>query len=155
MSQDRPVVALKKGARGKRVVILASAFNRSLTSALVASADATLKAAGVKAAHIKTVWVPGAFELPVAAAKVLKARAKPDAILALGVLIRGETSQYQVIAHAAAQGLVELSIASAIPITFGVIVAETVAQARARAGGNRGNRGQEAALAALQLLNPF
>ncbi len=78
-----------------------------------------------------------------------------DAVLALGVLIRGETPQYAVIAHAVAQGLTQVAVMSGIPVTFGVIVAGTVAQAKARAGGAKGNRGEEAALAALEMLRPI
>ena len=83
----------------------------------------------------------------------MKRRPRPDAILALGALIRGETPQYEVLAHAVAHGLTQVSVNSGIPVTFGVIVAENVAQARARAGGAHGNRGEEAALAALAMMD--
>ena len=84
-----------------------------------------------------------------------KARRRPDAIIALGALIRGQTLQYDVIAHAVAQGLLQVAVTHRIPVTFGVIVATSVAQARARAGGRLGNRGAEAALAAVDVLQLF
>jgi 6,7-dimethyl-8-ribityllumazine synthase len=101
------------------------------------------------------VWVPGSFELPVAAARLAAASPRPDAIIALGTLIRGETPQYDAIAHAVANGLTHVAVSTGVPVGFGVVVAETLAQARARAGGRLGNRGEEAALAALDLLHLF
>ena len=86
------------------------------------------------------------------AARLAAAQPPPDAIIAVGCLIRGETPQYEVIAHAVADGLSHVSVTSGVPVTFGIIVAETVAQAQARAGGRVGNRGVEAALAALAVL---
>lgn len=156
MSRRRPRRSRPSGiARGKRFVILAAEFNRPLTDALVRGALRALERHGAAAARIRTVWVPGAFELPVVAARAVKARPRPDAVIALGVLIRGETAQYEVIAHAVAQGLGQVSVTTGVPVTFGVIVAETPAQARARAGGPRGNRGEDAALAALSVLQLF
>lgn len=139
-------------ARGRRFVIVAAQFNRQLTQALVRGAAATLRQAGVRPEAIKVEWVAGAFELPVMAARAVKAHPRPDAVIALGVLIRGQTVQYEVIANAVAQGLTRVAVASAIPVTFGVIVAETAAQAKARAGGKQGNRGSEAAEAALSVF---
>jgi 6,7-dimethyl-8-ribityllumazine synthase len=110
---------------------------------------------GAAAARVRTLWVPGAFELPVVAARIVRTAPRPDAVIALGVLIRGETIQYEVIAHAVAQGLGQVSVTSGIPVAFGVVVAGTPAQARARCGGARGNRGEEAALAALSVLGLF
>ncbi len=138
--------------RDLRVAILAAQFHGSVTRALVAGATGVLRRAGVRAERIQIVAVPGAFELPVAAARLARARAHPDAIIALGALIEGETVHYQVIAHAVANGLTQLSVMTGIPVTFGVIVAPTLAHAKARAGGRMGNRGVEAAQAALAVL---
>ena len=123
-----------------------------MTRALARAAKQTLIQAGASLADIDMVWVAGAFELPVAAARVVKAYPRPDAVIALGVLIRGETAQYEVIANAVAQGLTQVSVTSGIPVAFGVVVAETPAQAKARSGGRLGNRGAEAAEAALSVL---
>ena len=142
----------KLGGRGKRFVILASQFHEPLSRALIDGAIRTLRRHGASKGAIRVVWVPGAFELPVVAARLVRRRPRPDAVIALGALIKGDTPQYAVLANAAAAGLTEVSVRTGIPVTFGVIVADTLAQARARAGGSKGNRGREAALAALAVL---
>ena len=144
----------RQTGRDKRFVILASEFHAAITRALLQGATDTLRKHGAAPARIRVLWVPGAFELPVVAARIAQGRPRPHAIIALGVLIRGETPQYEVLAHAVAQGLTQVSVERAIPVTFGVVVAETLAQAKARAG-LVGNRGVEAALAALGVLNVF
>ena len=141
--------------RGKRFVLIASQFNQPITRSLVRGALETLRGAGASDRQIKILWVPGAFELPVVAARIAAARPRPDAIIALGAILRGETSQYKVLAHAVAQGLSQVAVTAVVPVSFGVIVAETAAQARARAGGRMGNRGAEAAHAALAVLSLF
>ncbi|MBI4343179.1 MAG: 6,7-dimethyl-8-ribityllumazine synthase [Candidatus Omnitrophica bacterium] len=151
VSAPSPQVRLK-GAAHKRFAILASEFHPAIARALVRGATDTLRRHGIAGRRIRLLWVPGAFELPVVAARLARRRPRPDAILALGCLIRGETSQYDVIAHAVANGLSQVSVTSGVPVTFGLIVAQTPAQARARAGGRLGNRGEEAALAALAVL---
>ena len=148
-------VSPRQTARGKRFILLASEFHAPLTRALIRSAIGVLRRAGASPSRIRVLWVPGAFELPVAAARAARSRPRPDAILALGVLIRGQTPQYEVLAHAVAQGLTQVSVERVLPVTFGVVVAETAAQAKARAGGSFGNRGAEAALAALGVLRLF
>jgi 6,7-dimethyl-8-ribityllumazine synthase len=109
----------------------------------------------VPSSNVRLVWVPGSFELPLAARRLAKAAPRPHAVIALGTLIRGETPQYDAIAHAVARGLMEVAVSTGIPVGFGVVVAETPAQARARAGGRLGHRGEEAALAVLELLRVF
>ena len=153
MSTLRPRLRPSRAtARGRRFILLASQFNRPMTLALIRGATEVLRRSGAASSAIRVVWVPGAFELPVAAAQAVKRHPRPDAVLALGVLIRGQTPQYLVIAHAVAKGLIQVAVMSGIPVTFGVIVAETAAQARARSGGAKGNRGEEAALAAMAML---
>ena len=141
------------GGASKQFVVLASEFHPAIARALVRGATDTLRRHGVSDAHVRLLWVPGAFELPVFAARLARRRPTPDAIIALGCLIRGETPQYEVIAHAVAQGLSQVSVMTGVPVTFGVIVAATLAQAKARAGGSSGHRGKEAALAALAVLS--
>ena len=136
-------------------MIVASRFHPSISQALVLSACMVLKRHGVSTRQVRLLWVPGAFELPVVTARVAVARPRPDAIIAVGTLIRGQTRQYEVIAQAVAQGLAQVSVQTGIPVTFGVIVASTLAQAKARADGAQGNRGAEAALAALEVLHVF
>ena len=147
--------SIPPNVRGKRFVLIASQFNESITRALIRGAEAALRRDGVSARHIQLLWVPGAFELPVVAARVARTRPRPHAIIALGTLISGQTPQYEVLAHAVAQGLSQVSVETGIPVTFGVIVATTVTQARARAGGSMGNRGKDSALAALAVLHLF
>ena len=139
----------------RQIVLVASTFNRPLTSRLLQGAARALSDAGIPRRNQQVIWVPGAFELPVVAARIAQGSPRPDAIIALGVLIRGETSQYQVIAHAVAQGLSQLAVSAVVPVTFGVVIADTAAQARARAGGAQGNRGAEAAHAAVAVLHLF
>jgi 6,7-dimethyl-8-ribityllumazine synthase len=142
-------------ARARRFVIIASAFNPSITRALVRAAVDVLRRHGASPRRIRVVWVPGAFELPVVAARLVAGRPRPDAVIAVGAILRGETPQYEVLAHAVAQGLSQVAVTSAIPVTFGIVVAKTMAQATARAGGSMGNRGAEAARAALAVLRLF
>ena len=157
--------------KGKRFVIVASKFNRDVTRALARGAATALNDAGVSARQVRTVWVPGAFELPAAASRLAARRPQPDAIIAIGAIIKGQTPQYEALSHAVAQGLASLSVSRALPVTFGVVVANSVAQAKARAGlpaprgayrrkakqagEARGNRGAEAALAALEMVRLF
>ena len=142
-------------ARGKHFVLIASQFHPAIARALVRGASNTLIRAGASPSRIRLLWAPGAFELPVVAARVAGRRPRPHAIIALGSLIRGGTPQYEVLAHAAAEGLSQVAVETGIPVTFGVIVAKTPAQARSRAGGAMGNRGAEAAEAALAVLRLF
>ena len=142
-------------ARAKRFVIIASEFNPAITRALIRGASNVLRRHGASVRNIRVLWVPGAFELPVVAARVVAGRPRPDAVIAVGAILRGETPQYEVLAHAVAQGLSQVAVTSTIPVTFGVVVAQTQAQAKARAGGAMGNRGTEAALAALAVLRLF
>ena len=153
MSRSGP--HLQGSAKGKRFTIIASQVNPAISRALVRGATDALRRCGASSRRVRVLWAPGAFELPVVAARVAKSRSRPQAVIALGALIRGQTPQYTVIAQAVAQGLEQVSVATGVPVTFGIIVAKTVGQAKARAGGARGNRGAEAALAALAVLRLF
>ena len=134
----------------KRAVVLASRFNEPLTRVLVSGAVATLTRHGIPRERIRVMWVPGAFELPLAAAEAAR-RLHPTLMVAVGCLIKGQTPQYAAIGHAVTEGLCEVSVRARVPIGLGVVLAESVGQAKARAGGHRGNRGEEAALAALAM----
>jgi 6,7-dimethyl-8-ribityllumazine synthase len=143
-------------------VVVASRFNEAITKRLVAGALSTLKAHGMSPARTRVIWVPGAFELPLMAAHAAK-RLRPQLVVAVGCLIKGQTSQYAAIGHAVTEGLCDVSVRAGLPVGLGVIIADSVAQAKARAclprlsagrrqaGGHRGNRGEEAALAALTM----
>ncbi len=154
-SAARPPLGTRSVWRDRHFVIVASQFHVSIAKALVQGAVDVLRRAGVSSTGIRLLWVPGAFEIPVVAARAAEAHPRPHAIIALGALIRGETVQYEVLAHAVTGGLTALSVSTGIPVTNGIIVSNTLAQARARAGGPMGNRGAEAATAAVSLLQLF
>ena len=137
---------------GARFILLVAQFHPAIADALARGATQALRRNGIAASAIQLLRVPGAFELPLVAAHVASRRPAPAAIIALGALIHGETPQYAVIADAVAGGLSHVAVTTKVPVTFGVIVAETLAQAKARAGGVFGNRGKEAALAALSMV---
>lgn len=141
---------------GLRVAVLVSTWNAEVTDRLRAGALEVLAAAGVADPDVTVVEVPGAYELPQAAAAVV-ARGGVDALIALGCLVRGETDHDRYIAQACAQGLMDVSLAAKLPVAFGVITANTLAQAHARsrgdAPGKGGHKGREAAQAALRLAS--
>lgn len=136
-------------ARDMRFAIVASRFNDFAVSRLLSAALSCLKEHGAADDLIEVVRVPGAWEIPVFARKLALSK-RTDAVIGLGVLIRGETLHFELIAREVARGLALAAEDSGVPVTFGVVVAETRQQAIDRAGGKSGNRGQEAALAALE-----
>lgn len=145
--------------RGLRITVLVSRWNADVTDRLRAGALETLLASGVADADVTVVEVPGAFELPAAAARAV-ATGEVDAVVALGCLVHGETVHDRVIADACAKGLMDVSVASRVPVAFGVITAGTKAQADARsapgaAPGKGGHKGREAAEAAVRLARAF
>ncbi len=141
---------------GLRIVVLKACWNASVTDRLLEGALEVLRTAGVRDGDTTVVEVPGAYELPQAAA-VVAGRGGVDAVVALGCLVRGETVHDRVIADAVAKGLMDVSLSTRVPVAFGVITADTWAQAEARsdpasvAGGKGGHKGREAAEAAVRL----
>ena len=133
-----------------RFGIVVAQWNHDITDALLAGAKETLLKANVKEENIEVLSVPGSFELPWGARQLMKAD-KKDAIICLGCLIQGETKHDEYIASAVANGIMQLSIMSGLPVIFGVLTTHTVDQAKERAGGTHGNKGSEAAAAALQM----
>jgi 6,7-dimethyl-8-ribityllumazine synthase len=138
-------------ASGFRIAIAAARFNAALVDALLGRVRKGLASAGVRERNITVVRVPGSNELPVAA-RLLADRGKPDAVVALGVIIRGGTLHYELIASAATDGLQEVALSSRVPVINGIIVAENRAQARARCQG-RIDRGAEFASAAVSMAS--
>ena len=136
-------------ASGLKIAVAAARFNGPLVEALLGGVRRGLAAAGVREANVKVARVPGSFELPVAARMLIDA-AKPDAVVAIGVIIRGGTIHYELIASAAANGLQNVALSSRVPVINGIIVAENRAQARARCLG-RIDRGAEFASAAVAM----
>jgi 6,7-dimethyl-8-ribityllumazine synthase len=134
---------------GRRVVIVASRFNETITRPLVDGALEALVAHDVAFDDIDVVWVPGAWELPLAARRALES-GRYDALVALGAVIRGETPHFDFVAGEASRGLALVCIDAGIPIGFGLLTCDTMDQALARAGGVHGNKGWDAAIAALE-----
>ena len=133
-----------------RYAILASRWNPRVTDALVEGARAAMLAHGVAESALDIVRVPGALELPVAAQALARA-GRHAALVALGCVVRGDTRHYEHVADQCARGLMDVSLQHALPVANGVLAVERHADAEARAGGVHGNKGEEAALAALEM----
>jgi 6,7-dimethyl-8-ribityllumazine synthase len=141
---------LARGGRGARFAIVAARFHEAITKKLVDGALRAFAAARVPGADVEVHWVPGSFELPQAAAHLARMR-RYAAIVCLGVVIRGQTPHFEHVAREAAAGIREVGLSTGVPTTFGVITALNEEQAWERAGGEVGNRGQEAAEAAIEM----
>jgi len=141
----------KTSAQGKRFAIVASRYHEEIIQELQVGAVKTLESLGAKAADISTVWVPGSFEIPFAAHAVAQHQ-EVDAIVCLGVIIKGETHHDQYIASEVARGIANVGYQSNIPVVFGVLTTETLEQAKARAGGSKGHKGIEAAETAVTMI---
>lgn len=139
-------------ARDLRVGIVVGRFNETIGKRLLEGAEDCLKRHGIRSEDITVVWVPGAFEIPLAAQR-LAASGEVDAVVTLGAVIRGETPHFDYVAGHAANGVGGASLETGIPITFGVLTTEDSDQARERSGGKAGNKGFEAALAALEMAS--
>ena len=135
-------------ARGLKFAVVCARFNNFVTDRLLDGALDALKRAG--ATDIDVVKVPGAWELPLAA-KTLAERKKPDAIIALGAVIRGDTPHFDYVAGQAASGLMAVQLETGIPVAFGVLTTNTIEQAIDRAGGKDGNKGYDAAITAIEM----
>jgi 6,7-dimethyl-8-ribityllumazine synthase len=130
------------------VALLVSRYNEVVTTRLLDGARTCLREKGVADARVDVIWVPGAFELAVAA-EAAAASGRYAALVALGCVVRGETPHFEYIAGEAARGLGNVALAHRLPVGFGVLTTETLEQAMARAGGAAGNKGYEATEAAL------
>jgi 6,7-dimethyl-8-ribityllumazine synthase len=141
-------------ARDLRVALVASRFNETISRRLVDGALDCMTRHGAPDENVSVTWVPGAFELPAAAHRIASS-GEVDAVVCVGAVIRGETPHFDYVAGAAATGILQAGIATGIPITFGVLTVDTTEQAEARAGGKFGNKGFEAAMAAIEMANLF
>lgn len=137
---------------GRRIVVVASRFNEPVVRKLVEGALDALVKHGVTFDDIDVVWVPGAWELPLAARLLLNSE-RYDGLVAVGAVIRGETSHFDFIAGEASRGLADVSAQSETPVGFGVLTCDTDEQAEARAGGEHGNKGWDAAVAVLEMVD--
>lgn len=146
IAEYRPAVK----ASNLKLAVVVSQFNEFITKRLLSGAEAAIKEQGLT--EVDVFWVPGAFELPVTV-KQIAATKKYDAIICLGAIIKGETAHFQYIAEAVTFGLTQVSLEHSLPVTFGVLTAYSTDQALERAGGKHGNKGREAALAAIEAAN--
>jgi 6,7-dimethyl-8-ribityllumazine synthase len=149
-NDDQPA----RSAKDFRFAIVASRWNNSIVSRLIDGALEALREAAVPDQAIELYRVPGSFEIALCALKAAASR-KFDAVICLGVIIRGETPHFDFIAGEAARGISEASLKTGVPVLFGVITAENVDQANARAGVRQDNKGYEAALAAVEVVNLY
>jgi len=139
-----------RDATGLRFAVVVSRFNHLVSASLLEGCERELLARGAAGDDIHVAWVPGAFEIPFAA-RTLAASGRYDALVALGVVIRGETPHFDYVCRAVTDGVRETMRETDVPIAFGVLTTEDVDQALARAGGGAGNKGAEAALAAIEM----
>lgn len=139
-------------AQGGRYGIVVSRFNDLISSKLLEGAKDALFRHGVKVNDIDVVWVPGAWEIPLAV-KELSLMGKYDGLIALGAVIRGDTPHFEYVSSEVSKGLAHVGLEQRVPVTFGVLTCDDLEQALLRAGSKAGNKGAEAALAALEMVN--
>lgn len=137
---------------GRRLAVVGSRFNENITRPLSEGALDALTRHGVAFDDIDVIWVPGAWELPVAVRKAL-ASGRYDGVIAIGAVIRGGTPHFDFVAGETARGLMDASRDFEAPVTLGLLTTDNMEQAEARAGGEHGNKGWDAAMAALELLD--
>ena len=152
MNANINVIEGKLVADGIKVGIVASRFNEFIVSKLIGGALDGLIRHDVKEEDITLAWVPGAFELPLAAQKMAKS-GKYDAVICLGAVIRGATSHYDLVCNEAAKGIAQVGLQTGVPIMFGVVTTENIEQAIERAGTKAGNKGYDCALSVLETVN--
>jgi len=139
-------------ARDLRFAFVAARFNDFLVEPLIRGALDALKRHGSSEKQIEIVRVPGAFDIPIVARKLALSR-RYDALIALGAVVRGQTPHFDYVAGECASGLARIALESGVPIAFGVLTTDTMEQAVDRAGGKAGNKGADAALAAIEMAN--
>jgi 6,7-dimethyl-8-ribityllumazine synthase len=146
VTRGRPV------GEGRRIAIVVARFHEHVTARLLEGALAGLRSHGVGDGAVDVAWVPGAFEIPLVADRMASSNAY-DAVICLGAVVRGETAHFDLVAGEAARGIAAVARETGIPVIFEVLATETLGQAEARAGGDRGNRGWDAAEAALEMAD--
>lgn len=137
---------------GMKVGIVASRFNEIIVNKLLGGAVDGLVRHGVEEDNITAAWVPGAFEIPVVAAKMASS-GKYDAVICVGAVIRGDTTHYDYVCNEVSKGIAQAGMSTGVPVLFGVITTENIEQAIARAGSKSGNKGYDCALSAIEMVN--
>lgn len=139
-------------AQGLKIGIAASRFNEFIVSKLIGGAEDGLMRHGVAEEDVDLVWVPGAFELPYAAKRMVSS-GRYDAVICLGAVIRGSTSHYELVCAEVTKGIANVGLSGEIPVIFGVLTTDTIEQAIERAGTKSGNKGFDAAVSAIEMAN--
>jgi 6,7-dimethyl-8-ribityllumazine synthase len=139
-------------AAGMRLVIVAGRFNDSVTKPLLEGALDGLREHGIDPSDVPVVWVPGAYEIPLVAQRLAGA-GDVDAVICLGAVIRGGTPHFDYVAGQCAAGVTRVALDTGVPVIFGVLTTDDVDQAMERAGGSEGNKGREAALSAIEMVD--
>ena len=152
MKQINVIEGKVVASEGMKIGIVASRFNEIIVNKLMGGALDGLIRHGVKEEDITAVWVPGAFEIPLAAQKMASS-GKYDAVICVGAVIRGDTSHYELVCSETAKGIAQAGLTSGISVLFGVITTENIEQAISRAGSKGGNKGYDCALSAIEMVN--
>lgn len=139
-------------AEGLKFGIIAGRFNEFIGGKLIAGALDALKRHGVEEQNIELLWVPGAFEIPLAAKKMAKS-GKYDGVICLGAVIRGSTPHFDYVANEVSKGIAHVTLETEVPVIFGVLTTDTIEQAIERAGTKAGNKGYDAAVTAIEMAN--
>lgn len=139
-------------AQGHKIAVVASRFNEFITSKLLGGAEDAFIRHGGDADNMEVFWVPGAFEIPMMAKKIAESK-RFDAVICLGAVIRGATGHYDMVANETTKGIAQVGMQTQIPVIFGVLTTDTIEQAIERAGTKAGNKGFEAAMAAIEMVN--
>lgn len=152
--EDMPEFVGTPAGEGRRFAVVASRFNETITRPLAEGAIDALTRHGALFEDVDVIWVPGAWELPAAVRRAL-ASDRYAAVVAVGAVVRGETPHFDIVAGEAARGLADAGAEFEVPVTLGLLTTDTMAQAEARAGGAHGNKGWDAAMAALEMADLF
>ena len=137
---------------GMKVGIVAARFNEIIVNKLLGGAVDGLVRHGVESDHITAAWVPGAFEIPAVVKKMAKS-GKYDAVIALGAVIRGQTSHYDYVCNEVSKGVAQVALETGLPVMFGILTTDNIEQAISRAGSKAGNKGYDCAVGAIEMVN--
>ena len=142
----------RTSGQGLSIAIVVSRFNELVTRALLSGAQDGLASHGVEPEDVDVAWVPGSFEIPLTARKLAES-GRYQAIVCVGAVLRGETPHFDQVANQASSGIARVALDTGVPVIFGIITADTLEQALERAGGKMGNKGYDAAVAAIEMAN--
>jgi 6,7-dimethyl-8-ribityllumazine synthase len=154
MEKKMKIISGHLNAEGKKFAIVVSRFNEFITSKLISGAEDILKRHAVADENIFVYWVPGAFEIPIVAKKIAESN-KVDGVICLGCVIKGATPHFDYISAEVSKGVAYVGLEAKIPIIFGVLTTDSIEQAIERAGTKVGNKGSDAAMSAIEMVNLY